>query len=144
MRRWVVITCVLLGAAAGVPGEVGAAGVATAGAVAPPVITLVPSSHQILSGQSVTLSGRVSGAAAGTVLSLYASPYPDSRAPLQVATTTTAADGSFSFTVSPDRDTRYAAAATAVGPSESVVAVVDVISARPSPRCGRCRSARPR
>ena len=56
----------------------------------------------------MTLSGVVTGAPAGSGVQLFASPYPYQLLRLARATTT-AADGTFSFTVYPDRDTRYEA-----------------------------------
>lgn len=69
-------------------------------------ITLNVSPAQPLSGQQVRLSGTVVGAAPGAQIGLYASPWPYPPAVL-VATTEAASDGSYSFTVSPDRTTRY-------------------------------------
>jgi hypothetical protein len=89
---------------------------ATPGAVgtpppAAPVITLAAAPAQVLSSRPVTLSGKVTGppvtgAPAPSTVQLYASPYPYPVASL-IATTTTAVDGSYSFTVHPSRNTRY-------------------------------------
>lgn len=57
------------------------------------------------------------------MVDLYQSPYPCTVAPL-VATTTAAAGGSFSFSVAPDRDTRYRAELQ--GTTESAEVPVDV------------------
>jgi hypothetical protein len=62
-------------------------------------------SHPI-SGQRVALAGQVTGADSGSAVGLYQSRYPYPTASL-VATAATSADGSFAFTVFPDRDTRY-------------------------------------
>jgi hypothetical protein len=79
---------------------------ATAAATGPPV-TLEASSQRVTSGHPVTLTGRTS-AAAGTTVELDAIPFPFAR-PSGVATAIVTPDGSFSFTVHPDRDTRYEA-----------------------------------
>ncbi|MDQ6807794.1 MAG: class A beta-lactamase-related serine hydrolase [Actinomycetota bacterium] len=88
---------------------------------AAPTISLTTSPSQARSGQHVTLSGTVTPTAAGSVVSLYASPYPYPVAKL-MGTTPTASDGSFSFNVSPDRNVRYrvALAGTRVAASASV------------------------
>ena len=75
---------------------------AAAHAQAPSLATSTP---QLLLGREAVLSGT---APAGTMVSLQASPYPY-RAPVVVAMATAAPDGSFSFTVGPDRNTRYRA-----------------------------------
>jgi len=80
-----------------------------AGARAQPLtsaITLAATPSSTISGQRVTLSGQTSNALSGSVVQLYASPYPY-RASAPVATARTNADGSFSFTEYPDRDIRY-------------------------------------
>ncbi len=71
-----------------------------------PGVTLHASPSQALGGHKVLLSGRLLSAPAGSELRLYQSPYPY-RVPRLARTTVTSADGSFSFTVFPDRDTRY-------------------------------------
>jgi hypothetical protein len=69
----------------------------------------------------VTLSGSVIGAPPGRDVVLYERPYPY-RVRRAVGRTLTAADGSFSFIVFPDRDARYSA--TLVGTrSRAVVGV---------------------
>ena len=68
--------------------------------------SLVASPSAVAGGQPMTLSGAAPSAApAGALVELYASPYPFTEV-TAVASTTTAADGSFSFTVMPDRNTR--------------------------------------
>jgi hypothetical protein len=62
--------------------------------------------QQVLSGQPVVVSGRVAGAAVGSVIRLYESPSPYPVAKLG-QTTVAGVGGSFSFTVVPDRNTRY-------------------------------------
>ncbi len=71
-----------------------------------PSVSLNASAPTVSSGRPVTLSGVVSGPLAGTVVRLYASPYPYPVAKL-LQSTVTAANGSYSFTVHPDRSTRY-------------------------------------
>jgi hypothetical protein len=60
----------------------------------------------VLSGHPVLLSGEVTGVPAGSAVRLSESPYPYPVAK-PVETTVASADGSFSFTVFPDRNTRY-------------------------------------
>ncbi|MDQ6775659.1 MAG: hypothetical protein M3071_05425 [Actinomycetota bacterium] len=88
---------------------------------ASPTISLTASPSVVRSRGSVTLSGQVMPAAAGSVVSLFASPYPYPVAKL-LGTATTAPDGSFSFTVSPDRNVHYRAelAGTSVSARTSV------------------------
>jgi hypothetical protein len=59
-----------------------------------------------VSGHRVVLSGQATGVAAGSVVQLYRSAYPY-RAAVPVQTAVTQADGSFTFAVFPDRNTRY-------------------------------------
>ncbi len=80
--------------------------------------------QQVVSGHEIRLSGSVTNAAAGTTVQLYESPYPY-RVPALIRTTITSADGSFSFTVSPDRNTRYRV--TAVGTAGQAQVQVGVI-----------------
>ncbi len=71
--------------------------------------SLTASPSEVASGQPVTVSGAVpSGAPAGASVELYASQYPFG-AVTGVASATAADDGPFSFTVAPDRNTRYSA-----------------------------------
>ncbi|MGI8863608.1 MAG: hypothetical protein ACR2JH_04285 [Solirubrobacteraceae bacterium] len=88
-----------------------------------PAITVSAAPAQIASGHPGTLKGTVTGAPPGTEVRLYASPYPFPVASL-AASTTTAPDGSYSFTVSPDRNTRYRVLLT--GTTTSALAQVDV------------------
>ena len=70
-------------------------------------VSLTASPSTVAGGQPATLSGTASSAApAGTTVELYAKPYPFTEV-TAVASTTTAADGSFSFTVTADRNTQY-------------------------------------
>jgi hypothetical protein len=71
-----------------------------------PAITLRAVPAQLTAGHQATLKGTASGVPAATEVRLYVSPYPFPVARL-AASTTTAADGSYSFPVSPDRNTRY-------------------------------------
>jgi hypothetical protein len=71
-----------------------------------PTIIVRAAPAQLTSGQRATLKGTATGVPAGTEVRLYASPYPFPVASL-AASTTTASDGSYSFSVAPDRDTRY-------------------------------------
>ncbi len=76
--------------------------------------SLTASPSEVASGQPVTLSGAVpSGAPAGASVELYVSPYPFS-AVTAAASATTGPDGSFSFTVTPDRNTEYSATVSGV------------------------------
>jgi hypothetical protein len=85
-------------------------------------VSLTASPSTLASGQPATLSGTAPSAApAGTTVELYAKPYPFTEA-TALASTTTAADGSFSFTVTPDRNTQYSV--TASGASSPVVTVL--------------------
>ncbi|MDQ6820845.1 MAG: hypothetical protein M3076_11030 [Actinomycetota bacterium] len=71
-----------------------------------PTITLAASRRNITSGHALRLSGRATGVAAGTQVRLYQTPFPFRAAKL-VQTTVTATNSTFSFSVSPDRDSRY-------------------------------------
>jgi hypothetical protein len=73
-----------------------------------PTVSLRASPETAVSGSPVTLSGQATGAPAATSVELYASPYPY-KAQTAVASAVTAADGSFSFTAVPDRNTDYRA-----------------------------------
>jgi hypothetical protein len=73
-----------------------------------PAVSLHASPETTVSGDPVTLSGQATGAPAGTSVTLYASAYPY-KAENAVASAVTAADGSFSFTATPDRNTDYRA-----------------------------------
>lgn len=75
-------------------------------ATASAALTVTSSASSVTAGQAVTLSGRVSSVPAATEVRLYETAYPYPPATLVRATATTA-DGSFSFTVSPDRNVRY-------------------------------------
>lgn len=94
-----------------------AIGAITAGAAAVPAaavarvgtpsgITLSASRARLGPYQHATLSGRVSGASAGATVTLLERrfPYREERA---IRTASLTLDGRYSFTVYPDRDTRY-------------------------------------
>ena len=84
----------------------------------------------VASGEPATLSGSApSGALAGSSVELYASPYPFT-AVTAVAGTTTAADGSFSFTVTPDRNTRYSATVSGISSPPVTVLVTGKMIAK--------------
>lgn len=100
---------VALGAvgALALPTQLWAGAAAAATTPSPPAaITLHAAPDQLTSGHSAELKGTATGSPAGTVVQLFASPYPYPVAKL-AASTTTAADGSYAFSVSPDRNTRY-------------------------------------
>jgi hypothetical protein len=88
-----------------------------------PAISLRASPSTLSGGRHVTLSGRATGVAAGTVVRLYVSPYPYRPATL-LRTTVTAADGSYGFTAYPDRNTRYRV--LLLGTSAAATVQVDV------------------
>jgi hypothetical protein len=79
-------------------------------------VTLQPSPSQVQSGSQVVLSGTAPPA---TTVTLYQSPYPY-KTQTQIGTTDTGLAGSFSFTVSPDRSTRYRAVLPSTGESATV------------------------
>jgi hypothetical protein len=62
--------------------------------------------HVVRLGHTVTINGQAAGAPAGTDVRLYERTFPFRHGHLK-ATVTTGADRSFSFTVRPDRDTRF-------------------------------------
>ncbi len=88
-----------------------------------PTLSLHASATQVVGGRPVTLSGTVTGAPPGGLVGLYESPYPFTAATL-VKTTRTGAGGAFSFTVFPDRNTRYRA--LLIGTPAGALAGVDV------------------
>jgi beta-lactamase family protein len=93
-----------------------------AAATPAPGITLHSSRAQIVGAHNVTLSGVVTNAPAGALVRLYKSPFPYPVAAL-VRTAAPAADGSFSFSVHPDRSTRY----RVIVPGTSAVASVQIV-----------------
>lgn len=74
----------------------------------PPTLTLAASSQYVVFGDKVTLSGIVSNHKGGEQVAIYYQPYPQPNL-IQKATVLTAADGSFSFIVSPTIATSYQA-----------------------------------
>jgi hypothetical protein len=100
----------------------GCLGGAAPAVAASPGATLTASAKAIASGGLVTLSGQ-SAAPDGTPVQLDEIPYPF-RQPVASPMTTVAANGSFSFTVRPDRNTRYEAI---VGGVHSALVEVDVV-----------------
>lgn len=76
-----------------------------------------------VSDHRVVLSGQATGEPAGSVVELYRSAYPYSAAVL-VQTTVPRDDGSFTFVVFPDRNTRYRV--TVAGGAASALVQVDV------------------
>jgi hypothetical protein len=95
--------------------------VPTAVAVAQPpqTLTLHASPALLTHHVPVVLAGTAAGAAPGTDIDLDQSPYPY-RTRSQVASTVTDAQGNFSFTVSPDRNTRYIAVEPSTGAEVTV------------------------
>jgi hypothetical protein len=99
-----------------------------------PSLTLHASSTEVRSGAQLTLSGQATEIVPGTQVALYQSAYPyTSESP--AGTSTTDAAGAFSFTVSPQLDTRYRAvvagttiqASTEVDVTEPVVVRVKAL-----------------
>jgi hypothetical protein len=87
-----------------------------------PALSLHASAQQVASGHRVALTGGVTGAPAGAVVTMYSSPYPYGTRS-QAATAAAGQDGSFSFTVQPDRDTRYQVALPGSGTTSPTVEV---------------------
>jgi hypothetical protein len=114
VRRAVVLTGLIVAVLAS------ASAVASA---ASPALSLSASPNPAPSGQSVTLSGQITAATAGSVVLLYEIPYPFSVTEL-LSRTTTASDGSFSFVVFPDREVRYRAVLE--GTNVAAMATVEV------------------
>jgi hypothetical protein len=81
-------------------------GVARGAIPSGPTITLAASPRSVTAGELLTLSGRVTSLPAGTEVRLYKSAYPYPVASV-VRKTATAADGSYTFGVVPDRNVRY-------------------------------------
>jgi plastocyanin len=75
----------------------------------PPTLTFSASSQYVVFGDKVTLSGQVSNHKAGESVTIYYQPYPQPNL-IERATLLTAADGAFSFIVSPQIATSYQAA----------------------------------
>jgi plastocyanin len=75
----------------------------------PPTLTFAASSQYVVYGDKVTLSGAVSSHKGGESVTIYYQPYPQPNL-IERATVLTAADGTFSFIVSPQIATNYQAA----------------------------------
>lgn len=74
----------------------------------PPTLTFAASSQYVIYGDKVTLSGIVSNHKGGEQVTIYYQPYPQPNL-IERATVLTAADGSFSYIVSPQIATSYQA-----------------------------------
>ena len=74
----------------------------------PPTLTLAASSQYVVYGDKVTLSGVVSNHKGGEQVTIYYQPYPQPNL-IQRAVVLAAADGSYSFIVSPQIATNYQA-----------------------------------
>ncbi|HUZ27608.1 MAG TPA: hypothetical protein VMU90_00110, partial [Solirubrobacteraceae bacterium] len=72
----------------------------------PTTISVRATPSQIHSGGRAHIFGAVAGAPPGSEVRLFTSPYPF-PIPNKFTTTTIGPDGSYSFMVMPDRDTRY-------------------------------------
>jgi hypothetical protein len=83
-----------------------AAATGQGGILPSPAITVTATPSEIHSFGHAVLSGKVTGAVPGTTVRLFTSPYPY-PVPTTYRSTTTAPDGTYAFTVSPDRNTRY-------------------------------------
>ncbi len=88
-------------------------------------ITLSSRATEIRSGTLLKLSGAAEGAPPGSAIQLFRSAYPY-RTSKPVASAETAADGSFAFTVRPDRSTRYRV--LLVGSEENARSTVQVLA----------------
>ena len=75
----------------------------------PPTLTFAASSQYVVFGDKVTLNGTVSSHKGGESVTIYYQPYPQPNL-IQRVTLLTAADGTFSFIVSPQIATSYQAA----------------------------------
>lgn len=105
----------------------GPAGAAASTAASTPALTGVAAPAEIGYGHSTTIGGRLVDATApagGRSVVLQASPYPY-RTYRLLSTTTTAPDGTYSFRVRPDRNSRFRV--TAAASSQTVVATLQVV-----------------
>jgi len=103
----VVVACVPAASAASPRGRLPASSTNLVVAAVPTAaVSLYASPRLSVSGDRVVLSGQATGVPTGTVVQLSRSAYPY-RAAVPVMTAETQADGSFTFAVFPDRDTRY-------------------------------------
>jgi hypothetical protein len=105
----VLVVCAPVALGASPRGRGRAANEGEAAVPAPAVgVSLHASPVVAASDRRVVLSGQAAGVPVGSDVRLFGSAYPYSAAVL-VQTTVTGGDGSFSFAVFPDRDTRYQA-----------------------------------
>ncbi len=74
----------------------------------PPTLTFAASSQYVVFGDKVTLNGIVSNHKGGEQVTIYYQPYPQPNL-IEKATVLTAADGTYSFIVSPTIATSYQA-----------------------------------
>lgn len=102
--------------------------------------SLAASPSTVASGQSATLSGIAPSAApVGASVELYASPYPFTKI-TAAARTTVAPDGSFSFTVTPDRNTHYSATVSGVSsPAVTVLVTGQMVTKVKALKLGRAK-----
>src|SRR5437764_6229860 len=120
VRLRVVVVAAFMAVACAVAVVSAVSGVAVAGVTPAPAITLHASPSAPFSSQTVTLSGRVIGSAPGATVQLYKSPYPYTQSTLARTTPVSSSDGSFAFTVRPDRSTRYRAVLSGTSVSASL------------------------
>lgn len=111
---------------------VGGAGSGLALAGAPPkppksgAVSLAAKPAIVVYGSATTLSGRVAGAKSGVAVALQRDPFPLSDGMLPFRATTTAGNGSFSFTVTPVLHTSYRAVASTAPSKASPTVLVRV------------------
>ncbi|MEA2469413.1 MAG: hypothetical protein QOE38_411 [Thermoleophilaceae bacterium] len=119
VRRLVVLTLVLL------------AGAPAANALAAPNLTAAAARGEIHYSKSTSISGTLTDSGAplpAQPVTIEASPYPYKRFK-QIASGLTGPDGSYSFVVGPDRNTRYRVAASGVT-ARTKVLVDELVRAR--------------
>ena len=114
------------GGSAGTVGGGGSAGTpAGGGSAAPagPSLTLLPARRQVLAGRRLRLGGRLSGtpAFAGQAVAVEADAWPFDGRWRRRATATTGADGTWSASVRPGRNTRYRALAAGLTSADATV-----------------------
>jgi hypothetical protein len=90
---------------------------------APTTVSITASPTTITFGRAATISGTT---APNVAVTLRADPFPFSSSFAQVATATSNAAGAYSFTVKPDRITRYRVSAKAHPTAQSAIATVSV------------------
>src|SRR5437660_730152 len=96
------------------PAAAGAIITIPTGTPLPPVITVHAPKTKFTGGRWLKLTGRVTNAPAGSVVSLTASPFPY-RTPKVLKTRAPAADGTFTFSPYVDRNTRFRVDLTGTG-----------------------------